>query len=384
MISEKRKIWFEAMKLPVTVTAAASAVLSCGYALCPAVLQGGKILGTANRLGRILYQAGGLFYYHMDIVLCVGLVYGLCKKDRYALFSAAFSMFCAQLILNPVNAGRIFPVICENSLRASAFSFYPQPFTGILCALMIWTIFQKKKRAGGFLVSSAACICVLMLWALLYPFLFELSFKAGMFFADRGGAGAVLYTMSDRMLSLTGLNQGMFQAVMKDTWGKGEMTAFFALRTQAETDWPLGAYMSGCMPMVTAGIPYSLYVLYQKRGRSENAVLFILLAAASMTGGLTEGIELLLASCSCRMFAVYILLYGCTAVLTLWSGFRAGYALHGGLADFFFSAPMPAAQKLYMILFLSISAVVLCRTVFCTRKILCWKSNKNSERFKDL
>ncbi len=358
MISDNRKIWFEAVKLPVMIIAAASVMISLGYGLCPSVLQGGRILGTANKIGNLLFQAGGIFYYHMDMVLCVGLVYGLCHKDKYALLAALLCVLCAQQIINPISAFLSFP---ESSLKAAAFTFYPQPFAGILCAWIIWIVFRRKQRITGLLISFSVCAAALTAWYCIYPYLFAIAFDIGAFLFGKGTAGAVIYNMLDRTLSFTGLNQGMFQAVMKDTWGFGEMNAFWGYRTQAETNWPLGVFMSGCMPVVTAGIPYLLSQEYKKELSLSEKTLIVLLAAASFTGGLTEGVEILLILYSFKNFALYIILYGISSALVVFSGFRAGYALHGGLIDFFFSALVPGSQRLWMIIILSLLMVGICR-----------------------
>ena len=90
----------------------------------------------------------------------------------------------------------------------------------------------------------------------------------------------------------------------------------------------------------------------------------ILAAVSSLICGFSEPMEFVLLFTSPLLYVLYCLLYVVFAFPAVLLGFRAGFALSGGLCDLFFSAAFPSAAKTWMILPLGIGAFVVYYAVF--------------------
>ena len=64
------------------------------------------------------------------------------------------------------------------------------------------------------------------------------------------------------------------------------------------------------------------------------------------------------------LYVVYALLYGIFAVITYYTGFRAGFMFSAGATDLVFSYPLPAHANTWMILPLGLAAAIVFYVVF--------------------
>ena len=79
---------------------------------------------------------------------------------------------------------------------------------------------------------------------------------------------------------------------------------------------------------------------------------------------MTEPFEFAFMFLAPGLYLVYALLYGIFTILTVASGFRAGFAFSAGLTDLIFSSHLPLAQKTILIIPLGILAAVVFYAVF--------------------
>ena len=87
-------------------------------------------------------------------------------------------------------------------------------------------------------------------------------------------------------------------------------------------------------------------------------------AVCSFVTGITEPFEFAFMFVAPVLYVIYALLFGIFSYVVAITGFRAGFAFSGGIADLIFSASMPAAQNTWMILPLGAAAFVIFYLVF--------------------
>ena len=118
--------------------------------------------------------------------------------------------------------------------------------------------------------------------------------------------------------------------------------------------------MSGFFAPMMFGLPAIAVFLWRKAEVSETGRQLLLPAAVcSFLIGFSEPLEFLLFFTEPLLYGLYCMLYGVFALLAGWTGFRAGFALSGGLCDLIFSAACPAASRTWLILPLGAAAAFL-------------------------
>ncbi len=71
----------KALMLPVACLPICGILMGIGYALCPAAMQGGEIVGFVNKLGLFLVKAGGALIDHMALLFVIGVGVGMSEDN---------------------------------------------------------------------------------------------------------------------------------------------------------------------------------------------------------------------------------------------------------------------------------------------------------------
>ena len=126
-------------------------------------------------------------------------------------------------------------------------------------------------------------------------------------------------------------------------------------------------YMAGFFPSMMFGLPAAALAMVhcaKPEKRKLAAGLLSSAAVCSFICGVTEPFEFAFMFLAPALYVVYALLYGVFATITVALGFRAGFSFSAGLTDLVFSASLPLAQKVWLILPLGIAAAIVFYAVF--------------------
>ena len=171
----------------------------------------------------------------------------------------------------------------------------------------------------------------------------------------------------NRLLIPTGLHHALNNVFWFDTIGLGDLTHFWAGETSEDVSWSLGMYMSGFFPSMMFGIPGAALAMIQTAKKGKKKVAIGLVASAAVCAfvcGVTEPFEFAFMFLAPGLYVIYTLLYGIFALITTLVGCRAGFSFSAGATDLLFSASLPAAQNIWMIIPLGIAAFVVFYLVF--------------------
>ena len=344
-------------------------------------MQGGETTGIVAQIGLFLVKAGGALVDHIALLFAVGVGVGMSENNNGtgALASLA-SWLIITTLLRTETVTAVFPAAASDENSVLAFSKIENPFIGILCGMIgstcfnrfqhtqlpDWLSFFSGKRcvtiiAG--LVSILVSAALLFVWPLTFRGLTALGNRI----AGLGPVGAGLYAFLNRLLIPFGLHHALNNVFWFDTIGLGDLTHFWAGQTSADVSWSLGMYMSGFFPCMMFGIPgAALAVIRSAKPEKRKATMGIMLSCAvcAFVCGVTEPFEFAFVFLCPPLFLVYALLYGLITILTVLTGFRAGFCFSGGVTDLIFSASLPAAERTWMILPLGLLSFVLFYAVF--------------------
>ena len=115
------------------------------------------------------------------------------------------------------------------------------------------------------------------------------------------------------------------------------------------------------------GIPGAALAMIHCAKDNKKKVAIGLVASSAVCAfvcGVTEPFEFGFMFLAPALYVVYALLYGIFTVITVSLGFRAGFSFSAGATDLIFSAPLPAAQKTWLIIPLGIAAFIVFYVVF--------------------
>ncbi|MCI8772657.1 MAG: PTS transporter subunit EIIC [Lachnospiraceae bacterium] len=371
----------KSLMLPVACLPICGILMGIGYALCPATMQGGDIVGFLPKLGFFLVKAGGALIDNMAILFVIGVGVGM--SDDHDGTSALAALASWLMITNLLSVGTVttlIPSIAEDAKKTLAFSAIANPFIGILSGIIgascynkfkntklpDWMSFFSGKRCVA-IVSGVVAIIASAILLFVWPIVYGLLLALGNGIVSLGPIGAGIYAFLNRLLIPTGLHHALNNVFWFDTVGLGDLSHFWAGHTSADVSWSLGMYMSGFFPCMMFGIPGAALAMVHtaKTGKQKAAIGLVTSAAlCAFVCGVTEPFEFGFMFLAPGLYLVYALLYGIFTVITTLLGFRAGFSFSAGATDLVFSASLPAAQKTWMILPLGIAAFIVFYLVF--------------------
>lgn len=371
----------KSLMLPVACLPICGILMGIGYALCPATMQGGDIVGFLPKLGFFLVKAGGALIDNMAILFVIGVGVGM--SDDHDGTSALAALASWLMITNLLSVGSvttIMPSVAEDAKKTLAFSAIANPFIGILSGIIgascynkfkntklpDWLSFFSGKRCVA-IVSGVVAIVASAVLLFVWPVIYGLLLALGNGIVGLGPVGAGIYAFLNRLLIPTGLHHALNNVFWFDTVGLGDLSHFWAGHTSADVSWSLGMYMSGFFPCMMFGIPGAALAMIHtaKTGKKKVAIGLVTSAAVcAFVCGVTEPFEFAFMFLAPGLYLVYALLYGIFTIVTVLLGFRAGFSFSAGATDLVFSAPLPAAQNTWLILPLGLAAFVVFYLVF--------------------
>ena len=371
----------KALMLPVAILPICGILMGIGYRLCPATMQGGDIQGAVDLIGLFLVKAGGALIDNMAILFAIGVGVGMSEKnDGTGGIAALASWLMMKTLLATGFVTTIMPSIADSATKTLAFDKIENPFIGILAGIIgsmcynrfkntklpDWLAFFSGKRCVAIIagvVSILASVVLLFVWPLLFGALVALG--KGIVGLDVVGAG--IYAFLNRLLIPTGLHHALNNVFWFDTIGLGDLQHFWAGETSADVSWSLGMYMSGFFPCMMFGIPGAALAMVKCAKPGKKKVAIGLVASAALCAficGVTEPFEFGFMFLAPVLYVIYAALYGIFTMITVALGFRAGFSFSAGAMDLFFSASLPAAAKIWLIIPLGIAAFLVFYFVF--------------------
>ena len=179
-----------------------------------------------------------------------------------------------------------------------------------------------------------------------------------------GAVGAGIYAFFNRLLIPFGLHHALNSVFWFDAANINDLGNFWG---NTGTPGVTGMYMSGFFPCMMFGLPAAAFAMIRSAKPEKRKYAASLLGAAAICAficGVTEPFEFAFMFLAPGLYLVYALLYGIFTILTVASGFRAGFAFSAGLTDLIFSSHLPLAQKTILIIPLGILAAVVFYAVF--------------------
>ena len=371
----------KALMLPVAILPICGILMGIGYSLCPATMQGGDIQGAVDLIGLFLVKAGGALIDNMAILFAIGVGVGMSEKnDGTGGIAALASWLMMKTLLATGFVTTIMPSIADSATKTLAFDKIENPFIGILAGIIgsmcynrfkntklpDWLAFFSGKRCVAIIagvVSILASVVLLFVWPLLFGALVALG--KGIVGLDVVGAG--IYAFLNRLLIPTGLHHALNNVFWFDTIGLGDLQHFWAGETSADVSWSLGMYMSGFFPCMMFGIPGAALAMVKCAKPGKKKVAIGLVASAALCAficGVTEPFEFGFMFLAPVLYVIYAALYGIFTMITVALGLRAGFSFSAGAMDLFFSASLPAAAKIWLIIPLGIAAFLVFYFVF--------------------
>lgn len=371
----------KSLMLPVACLPICGILMGIGYALCPATMQGGDMNGFLNMLGFFLVKAGGALIDNMALLFVIGVGVGMADDHDGTAGLAAFASWLMMTnLLATGTVTTLMPSIADNVNKTLAFDKIGNPFIGILAGVIgatcynkfkntklpDWLSFFSGKRCVA-IISGVVSIVVAAILLFVWPIIFGALIAVGQAIVGMGAVGAGIYAFLNRLLIPTGLHHALNNVFWFDTIGLGDLSHFWAGETSADVTWSLGMYMSGFFPCMMFGIPGAALAMIHTAKDSKKKVAIGLVASAAVCSfvcGVTEPFEFGFMFLAPVLYLIYALLYGIFTVIVTLLGFRAGFSFSAGATDLVFSATLPAAQKIWLILPLGLAAFLVFYFVF--------------------
>lgn len=371
----------KALMLPVACLPICGILMGIGYLLCPSTMQGGDVVGFAQTLGFFLVKAGGALIDNIAILFVIGVGVGMSdKNDGTGGLAALASWLMMTTLLSTGVVTTIMPSMAEKESAMLAFGKIANPFIGILAGVIgstcynkfkstklpDWLAFFSGKRCVAIIagvISIVVSAVLLFVWPLIFGGLVALG--EGIVGLDAVGAG--IYAFLNRLLIPVGLHHALNNVFWFDTIGLGDLTHFWAGETSKNVSWSLGMYMSGFFPCMMFGIPGAALAMVKCAKPAKKKVAIGLVASAAICAficGVTEPFEFGFMFLAPVLYVIYAALYGIFTMITVALGFRAGFSFSAGAMDLFFSASLPAAAKIWLIIPLGIAAFLVFYFVF--------------------
>ena len=371
----------KSLMLPVSCLPVCGILMGLGYALCPATMQGGDIVGFLPTVGLFLVKAGGALIDNMALLFAVGVAVGMADDhDGTAGLAGLVSWLMMTTLLSTSVVTTIIPAIAENQSATIAFNKIQNPFIGIIAGLIAGACYNRFKstklpdvlaffsgKRSVAIVTAVVSILASVVLLFVWPILFGALVALGKSIVSLDYVGAGIYAFLNRLLIPTGLHHALNNVFWFDTIGLGDLTHFWAgdVTGANNVTWSLGMYMSGFFPCMMFGIPGAALAMVRTAKNKKAAIGLVVSAAiCAFVCGVTEPFEFGFMFLCFPLYVVYAALYGIFTIITYYSGFRAGFCFSAGATDLVFSASLPAAAKTWMIIPLGIAAFLVFYFVF--------------------
>ena len=363
----------KSLMLPVACLPVCGILMGIGYALSPHAMQGGDIEGFAAIAGFFLIKAGGALIDNMAWLFAVGVAVGMADDhDGTAALSGLVSWLMITKLLNP----SVVSVITGAEANA-AFSKIETQFIGILAGIIGSACYNRfkgthlpdalaffsGKRCVAIITAVFSIIAALILF-FIWPAFYNALVAMGSGIVSLGALGSGIYAFLNRLLIPFGLHHALNSVFWFDAIGINDLGNFWA---STGTPGQTGMYMAGFFPSMMFGLPAAALAMVhcaKPEKRKLAAGLLSSAAVCSFICGVTEPFEFAFMFLAPALYVVYALLYGVFATITVALGFRAGFSFSAGLTDLVFSASLPLAQKVWLILPLGIAAAIVFYAVF--------------------
>ncbi len=379
----------KALMLPVACLPICGILMGLGYALCPSTMQGGAVEGFLEIIGFFLVKAGGALIDNMALLFAVGVGVGLAKdNDGTAGLAGLVSYLMMTTLLNPGTVGTITPGMIASKVNEVAFSKVAgNAFIGILAGIIGGICYNKFKgtklpdvlaffsgKRAVAIITALVSIVISAILLFVWPIIFSILYNIGQAIVSLGAVGAGIYAFLNRLLIPTGLHHALNNVFWFDAVGLGDLSAYWAgleqggvMANGTEITWSVGMYMAGFFPCMMFGIPGAALAMVQtaKSGKAKVAIGIVGSAAVcALLCGVTEPFEFAFMFLAFPLYIVYAALYGIFTTITVALGFRAGFSFSAGLTDLIFSASLPAANNVWLILILGPAAFIVFYLVF--------------------
>ena len=379
----------KALMLPVAVLPICGILMGIGYALAPAVMGAeGATSGFMYSAGLFLVKAGGALIDNMAILFAIGVGVGLSKNsDGTGGLAALVSWLMMTTLVG--SAGAIIPSLVEkNETWGVAYGKIANPFIGILAGIIGALCYNKFKdtklpdvlaffsgKRSVAIVTGVVSIVASIVLVFVWPLIFTLLVNLGALAANAGVAGVGIYTFLNRLLIPTGLHHAVNNVFWFDTIGLGDLSAYWGGQAGiiskelmgTNISWSVGQYMAGFFPSMMFGIPgAAVAMILTAKPEKRKATIGIAGSAAicAFICGVTEPFEFSFMFMAFPLYVVYALLYAIFAVITYYTGFRAGFCFSAGATDLVFSASLPAHAKTWLVFPIGIVAFIVFFLVF--------------------
>ena len=370
----------KALMLPVACLPICGILMGLGYAMCPSTMQGGDVTGVVQQIGFFLVKAGGALIDHMALLFAIGVGVGMSDDHDGTAGLAALASWLMITNLLSTGAVSVLRTLEEGTTAFIAFSKIENPFIGIIAGIIgalcynrfkstklpDWLSFFSGKRCVA-IVAGVVSIIVSAVLLFVWPVLFAGLVALGKGIAGMGALGAGIYAFFNRLLIPFGLHHALNNVFWFDTIGLGDLSHFWNGETSADVSWSLGMYMSGFFPCMMFGIPGAALAMVKCAKPAKKKVTIGLVASAAICAficGVTEPFEFGFMFLAPVLYVIYAALYGIFTMITVALGFRAGFSFSAGAMDLFFSASLPAAAKIWLIIPLGIAAFLVFYFVF--------------------
>ena len=373
----------KAMMLPVAALPICGILMGLGYALAPAAMgAAGATEGFAYVLGVFLIKAGAALIDNMAILFAIGVGVGLAKdNDGTAGLAGMVSYLMITTLLNPSTVSTIAPGMIASEINQVAFAkIGGNAFIGILAGIVGGISYNKFKgtklpdvlaffsgKRSVAIVTAVVSIVVAAILLFVWPVIFGGLVALGNAIVGLDAVGAGIYAFLNRLLIPTGLHHALNNVFWFDTIGLGDLSAYWGAKTSADMGWSVGMYMAGFFPCMMFGIPGAALAIIQtaKPGKRKNAIGIVGTAAVcAFICGVTEPFEFAFMFLAFPLYVVYAALYGIFTTIAVALGFRAGFVFSAGATDLIFSASLPAAANIWLILPLGAAAFIVFYFVF--------------------
>ena len=258
----------------------------------------------------------------------------------------AFSKIETQFI--GILAG-IIGSACYNRFKGTRFPDALAFFSGKRSVAIVTALFSIIAAAVLFFV-----------WPVFYGALVAL----GTSIVSLGALGSGIYAFLNRLLIPFGLHHALNSVFWFDAIGINDLGNFWG---NTGVPGQTGMYMAGFFPSMMFGLPAAALAMVHCAKPEKRKLAAGLLSSAAICSficGVTEPFEFAFMFLAPALYVVYALLYGIFAAVSVALGFRAGFSFSAGLTDLVFSANLPLAQNVWLIIPLGIAAAIVFYLVF--------------------
>mgnify|MGYP002509447150 CR=1 FL=1 len=366
----------KSLMLPVACLPICGILMGVGYALSPAAMQGGDIVGFGPIVGFFLIKAGGALIDNMSWLFAIGVAVGM--SDDHEGTAGLAGLVSWLVITTLLSSGTV--AVLVGGEADPAFGKIQNQFIGIISGIIGSSCYNKFKGtrlpdalaffSGKRFVSIATAVVSIVAAAILFfiwPIVYGALVAVGEGIVGLGAVGAAIYTFLNRLLIPTGLHHALNSVFWFDAAGINDLGNFWAGEVLNGAGGHAGMYMSGFFPSMMFGIPAAALAIVHSakpERKKEAAGLVGAAALCAFVCGVTEPFEFAFMFLAPTLYLIYAILYGVVTFITVSLGFSAGFSFSAGLTDLIFSSQLPAANKTWLILPLGIGAAAVFYLVF--------------------